>query len=263
VKLSIVSGPATLVNGIVTITGPGVVTVRAFQAGDAIFSSAMVERSFTVIEIPRTEQTIAFSGIADASVDDDPFEVSVSASSGLPVVVSISGPATLEGSLVTITGEGEVTIVAAQEGDRDFAPVTAERKFMVRDLPTAVAALVRARNPSAPEADTLVNADPDFDGLPNVVEFLLRTDPTSATSLEGHTTASFFEAGGARYLKAQFLKPRSSKYPMGVQIADFANYPNLRWVSVPAGFNGDGTGSFSLAVAPYRFPMIRFVIQYP
>jgi hypothetical protein len=263
VQLSISSGPATLVNGTVTITGPGVVTVRAFQSGNAVFSSATVERSFNVVEIPRAAQTIIFPPIADASIEDDPFDISVSASSGLPIEAAISGPATLEGPTVTITGEGEVTITVTQAGDRDFAPATLQRKFTVRDLASAVAALVRAGNPAIADADSLLNADADRDGLPNVVEFLLRTNPTSGTSMEGHTTGAIVDTGGARYLKASYLKPRISRYATGIQIADFADYPSLTWISIPAGFNSDGTGSFLLPVANYRFPLIRFVIQYP
>ena len=165
--------------------------------------------------------------------------------------------------MLTLTGEGEVTITVTQGGDRDFAPVSLQHKFMVRDLAGAVAALVRAGNPSVPDADTLLNADADRDGLPNVVEYLMRTVPTSATSMEGHMTASILDSGGNRYLRASYLKPRISRYPVGLQVADFADYPNLSWISIPAGFNSDGTGSFLLPVANYRFPLIRFVIRYP
>ena len=142
--------------------------------------------------------------------------------------------------------------------------MTLTRTFTVYDLPGAATADVKARNPSLPSELTLPEADPDHDGLPNIVEFILRTDPTSATSLEGHTTATLFQSAGAYYLKAHYVKPRTLRYPVGVQVADFAMYPNLQWISVPAGFNDDGSGDFSWPLGGnYQFPLIRFVVQYP
>jgi pimeloyl-ACP methyl ester carboxylesterase len=48
INFTIVSGNATVQNGIVTITGPGPVAVKAAQAGDAYFSAATVTQTFCV-----------------------------------------------------------------------------------------------------------------------------------------------------------------------------------------------------------------------
>ncbi len=69
-------------------------------------------------------QTIDFPALADRSVDDSPFAISASADSGLTVAFSVlSGPASVDGDMVTLTGElGEVVIEAAQAGDDNWLP---------------------------------------------------------------------------------------------------------------------------------------------
>ena len=60
VSYSLISGPATLSNGIVTITGLGTVTIRANAAGNAYFNSApAVEKSFVVLS---SSNTFTFNG---------------------------------------------------------------------------------------------------------------------------------------------------------------------------------------------------------
>lgn len=53
VTISFVSGPATVANNEVTLTGAGTVVLRASQAGDGNFNAATaVDRSFVVTEVP-------------------------------------------------------------------------------------------------------------------------------------------------------------------------------------------------------------------
>jgi uncharacterized repeat protein (TIGR02543 family) len=120
VTFGMVSGPATLSNNVVTLTGAGTVTVRASQAGDATFNAATnVDRSFNVEKLP---QTIVFGALSRQVLGDAPFGVSASASSGLAVTFSLlSGPAILSGNVVTITGAGLVVVRASQSGDSTYA----------------------------------------------------------------------------------------------------------------------------------------------
>jgi len=131
VTFSIASGPATIDGNLVTITGTGTVTVRASQAGDSTYAPAPnVNRSFTV---SLAIQTITFGSLVAKRINDPPFTVSASASSGLPVTFSIaSGPATVDGNVVTITGTGTVTVRASQAGDSTYAPApNVNRSFSV------------------------------------------------------------------------------------------------------------------------------------
>src|SRR5207237_7187850 len=69
-------------------------------------------------------QTITFPVIPNKTFGvDGPFNLTATASSGLPVSYTVfSGPATVSGSLVTLTGSGTVSIRASQAGDNTFAP---------------------------------------------------------------------------------------------------------------------------------------------
>lgn len=69
-------------------------------------------------------QYISFSSVPDKLTTDQPFPLSATSSSGLPVSFSIvSGPASVNGNTVTLTGEkGFVTVRASQAGNGDFDP---------------------------------------------------------------------------------------------------------------------------------------------
>ena len=131
VGFELVSGPATLNGSQLTLTGVGVVTVRAVQAGDAAFSpAAPVERSFAVAPAP---QAILFPSIANRTMAGGAFALSATADSGLAVNFDlVSGPATLSGATLTPTALGLVTVRARQAGDARFlAADPVERSFYV------------------------------------------------------------------------------------------------------------------------------------
>lgn len=80
------------------------------------------------------QQSITFDTISNKFPNDDSFKLSATASSGLPLTFKVvSGPATLEENIVTLTGQsGLVTIQALQEGDKKFAIAEPkEQSFMV------------------------------------------------------------------------------------------------------------------------------------
>jgi hypothetical protein len=68
-------------------------------------------------------QNITFNELPVKHLGDANFALTASSSSGHTVTFEIvSGPATLSGNMVTITGLGEVIIRASAEGDDDFIP---------------------------------------------------------------------------------------------------------------------------------------------
>lgn len=143
VSVAVTSGPATISGGTVTITGAGEVTLTATQAGDDTYGAAVpVVRSFTVA---KADQTIGFSAPADRSSASAPFNLSASATSGLPVTFSlISGPASILGGTVTLTGEpGTVVIQASQAGDANWnAAAPVQQSFEATDTPPVTVAQV-------------------------------------------------------------------------------------------------------------------------
>jgi hypothetical protein len=131
VQFAVISGPATVSGNMITLTGAGSVTIEATQTGDASFNAAApASRSFTVA---KAAQSISFGALPNRNVGDAPFNLAATASSGLPVSYSvISGPATVSGNTVTITGAGTVMIEATQAGSANFnAASPVSRSFTV------------------------------------------------------------------------------------------------------------------------------------
>ena len=124
---------ATVLNGVLTVVSAGDVTVQAMQAGNDEFKAAVtVERTFTV---NKAAQTISVDQIDDKSISDDPFAVSATVGSGLPLAYSVSGPATNVGNQITLSGvTGEVTVTISQAGNANYlAAESVVLTFLVTD----------------------------------------------------------------------------------------------------------------------------------
>ncbi len=86
-------------------------------------------------------QAISFPQIPNHLTSDPPFDIEASATSGLEVLFEvISGPATIDGNTVTLTGAaGEVVIEASQPGNSQYDPAEPViNTFMVLDPETFV-----------------------------------------------------------------------------------------------------------------------------
>jgi multisubunit Na+/H+ antiporter MnhF subunit len=141
VSYRVVSGPASVSGNTVTINGAGEVVIEASQAGNSSFHPApVVNQSFMVNSIAKQSQAITFPTLPNRTFGDAPFSLSATASSGLPVSFSIvSGPATLSGATLTITGAGTVTVQATQSGDGVFnAAPPEQRSFAVSKASQAI-----------------------------------------------------------------------------------------------------------------------------
>ena len=83
--------------------------------------TAITASTSPAIPVNKADQTVTFGPLADKNYGDAPFAVSATASSGLPVTFSIaSGPATVAGNVVTLTGAGSVTVRASQAGNTNY-----------------------------------------------------------------------------------------------------------------------------------------------
>lgn len=125
VTFSVVSGPAKIAGNKVTMTGVGTVVIAANQTGNANYSAATpVMASFQVTQVPQA--ITAFATISTKTFGSAPFTIAIpTASSGLPVTVTVlSGPATISGNKVTLTGKGTVVLAANQSGSAIYAPAS-------------------------------------------------------------------------------------------------------------------------------------------
>jgi len=106
----------------VTLVSVGTCSITANQAGNANFAAAApVSKSFQVLQ---STQTITFAALPSVTYGVGAMTLRATASSGLPVSYLVTGPATVSGSTLTITGAGGVTVTASQAGNTNYAAAT-------------------------------------------------------------------------------------------------------------------------------------------
>jgi hypothetical protein len=153
VTVALSSGPGNLLgsttkdigtsagNGAVSYTNLGVDSAGTNMqlTASAIGLSDVVSSMFSVT---KGNQTITFAALANKIYGDASFALNAASSSGLPVSFSIvSGPASVLGNTLTITGAGTVTVRASQPGDANWnAAATVDRSFTVAKAPLTITA---------------------------------------------------------------------------------------------------------------------------
>jgi hypothetical protein len=98
----------------------GVVIIYVTQEGDDNFNAATpVTQSF---DVTKSNQSISFPEIDDMTYSNGlTLELDAVASSGLAVAYNVeSGPATVTGNALNVTGAGKVWVTASQEGDASY-----------------------------------------------------------------------------------------------------------------------------------------------
>jgi hypothetical protein len=122
-----------------TISGnPGQYTIFGINRAD----SGGIAPELNGNQVVLAAQTITFDPLADATFGDAPITLNGTATSGLPVSYQVlSGPASIQDNILTITGVGVVTVEASQAGDGvNFDAATpVDQSFTVNQAATAVA----------------------------------------------------------------------------------------------------------------------------
>ncbi len=99
-------------------------------------------------------QEIDFDLLKDKTYGDDPFSLSATASSDLPVTYSATGPVTVDENELSITGVGTVTITAYQSGNDRFTPAPpVTHSFSVEKTALFVAAEDKSREYGTPNPE--------------------------------------------------------------------------------------------------------------
>jgi len=239
VTLSVKSGPATISGNSITITGVGNVVVAANQAGDANYSAASeVTTNFTV---SKGAQTIgSFTSIGNKTFGDAPFAVAApTASSGLPVALSIkSGPATISGNTVTITGAGTVVLAANQAGDANYAAAPeVTTSFTVSKAAQTIAAFANIGNKAYGDAPFAVTAPTATSGLPVALSIKSGPATISANTITitgvGTVTLAANQAGNANYNAAAEVTTSFSVSKDSQTIAAFTSIGNKNFGDAP------------------------------
>jgi hypothetical protein len=126
--------PAGLTVGLTYEGSATAPTAAGSYAVVATINNANYEGSATgTLVIGKASQVITFAAIADQTLGTPAFALVASSTSGLAVEFSvISGPATISGSQITLTGLGTVVVQAAQTGNLNWlAAASVQRTFQV------------------------------------------------------------------------------------------------------------------------------------
>ena len=180
VSYTLLAGSGTLSGPNFTPTAAGVTTIRANAAGGVVgttlFAAANpVDQTF--ITAAASQTISSFPTVPAKTFLDAPFPVTATASSGLPITFAIeSGPATVTGSNVTITGAGTVTLKATQPGNANYGPVSASQTFTVAKA---------AQTISFPSISTRTQGTPYYLGATSSAGL-----PVTYTVLSGSATVS-------------------------------------------------------------------------
>ena len=139
VTFSVVSGNATVTGASLKFNDHSAVTVRATQVGSSNVQAASAEQ--TVTASGPLAQTINFAAPGGKFTDAGSFTLAATASSGLPVTFTVvSGPASLSGSTLTVSGTpGVVEVRATQAGNAAYLPAPAVvRSFAISIAPPRI-----------------------------------------------------------------------------------------------------------------------------
>lgn len=171
-SVNVVSGPPSLIPGISqagrTLTASGLtpgasgwqwyrnnaelpgasnqsITVANVDFGDysvAYTNNCGIGNRSTAVSVPiaKANQTISFASVPAKTFGDAPFTVSATASSGLSIsnYSLVSGPASISGNTITITGAGTIVVRAVQDGNASFNAAEATQSIVVNKAAATV-----------------------------------------------------------------------------------------------------------------------------
>ena len=217
----------TVSGSTVSIVNVGTCTIAANQAGNSNYqAAAQVTQSFTVNPEP---QTITFAALANQIVGGT-FNVSATASSGLPVVFSAtSSVCSITGSTVTLLTSGTCTISADQSGNSLYAaaPETNQSLNVGPGPQTISFAALPNKSVSASafqvSASTSAGLPVTFTVGPGAICQLVKGLVTPETS--GICTVTANQAGNANYTAAPTVTQSFTitPYPQTITFAALAN----------------------------------------
>lgn len=168
VFFTVISGPALVTNGnLVTILGPGLVTVRASQPGDATYNAAAdVDRTFTVSKAPTT---VLLTSSANPSFRRQPVTFVAAVAGPLNTAVP-TGTITFQNvagalsSLVALDGNGraELTLNTLEIGEHAITATFSGDELFNRSASNTLVQSIPNRPPhvSLPPAFTIAEGAP-------------------------------------------------------------------------------------------------------
>ncbi len=120
---NVLNRAADFVNGVADLTALGLTYTGNIQTGTFTANSASSKTGTSGPVAVKLPQTITFNALSNVTYGIAPFPLTASSDSGLTVTFSVvSGPASITGNVLTITGAGPVSVQADQSGDATHSP---------------------------------------------------------------------------------------------------------------------------------------------
>jgi len=103
---------------------PGTYTITASLGNLTAAQNYSLNVTDGTLTVTAAANTITFAQLTPVPYGTPPATLNATSSSGLPVSFTASGPATVSGNLLTITGAGTVVVTATQAGNTDYSAAT-------------------------------------------------------------------------------------------------------------------------------------------
>ena len=252
ITYTVVSGPATISGSTVTITGAGTVVLQASEAANGNYTAGTQNASFTVSP---AAPTITFT-VSNQTYGVSPFAVSATSNSAGAITYSmVSGPATISGATVTVTGVGTVVLQASQAANGNYTAGTQNASFTVSQA-TPTVALSSSSNPSTYNGGVTFTATvpPSATGIVTFLDGATSIGTGSVSSGAATFTIASL-SGGSHSITAQYggnsnyhaatssaVTEVIDRTPVTVSIISTKN-PSIYWDMVTFTFTFTGSGS--------------------
>jgi len=255
VTVEVVSGNATIQGSNLVITGTGLIKLKATQAGDISFDPAPpVEISL----YSKRTQTVDFTPIADQLFTNglQVNAVATATSGNSPYYRIESGPATVSGNTISITGTGKITVTARQIGNDNFLPADATVSFYVRKTQAIAFASIPDQILNGSTATVALSAQSDS-GLG--VSFALVSGPATVAGNQvtinapGKVTVVARQIGNDHFLSAEATVSFYAKKTQAITFASISDQTfngSTVTVALSAQSNSGLDVSFALVSGP-------------
>ena len=191
VTFSVLSGPGTVSGSVLTVTGAGSIVIAADQASNINYLAAPeVTQTLVVNKAP---QAIRFSVSSPVTYTTIPIALSATGGgSNLAVSFSLkSGPGSLNGSTLTITGVGSIVIAADEAGNSNYLAAPEVLQTLVVNKATPGVVLTSITNPVLVQNSTTLTATVTGTSTPTgSVTFLDGTTPIGSGQLNASGVAT-------------------------------------------------------------------------
>ena len=178
VSFSVISGSATVSGTTLTVTGAGTIVVAADQLGNSNYSAATeVQRS---IVVNAAAQTISFTQpTSPVTYGVSPISLTATggASGNAVTFIVISGPGTLSGSTLTVTGAGTIVVAADQTGNTNYSAATEVQRSIVVNAASQTITFTQPSTPITYGSATTVALSATGGASGNAVTFTVASGP--------------------------------------------------------------------------------------